>query len=74
MLPVSQAARVLAEQPGTEVRPQTLSNLFYQRVLPDNLCPLVGGRRSIPRDCLPAIAAVLRQPGRIEAHTEGGDE
>src|SRR4051794_21028114 len=39
LLTVSEAARRLG------VRPRDLSDLFYQRRLPDDLCPLVGGRR-----------------------------
>ena len=51
---VSDAARRL------NVRPREISDLFYQRQLDDKICPVVGGRRLIPLDYLPAIEAVLR--------------
>lgn len=54
-LTVSEAARVLGR------RPREISDLFYQRVLSDELCPVVGGRRFIPRDYLPVIEEALRR-------------
>jgi hypothetical protein len=53
-LTVSDVARHLG------VRPRDVSNLFYQRRLDDQRCPVVGGRRLIPPDYLPAIEAALR--------------
>ena len=50
-LTVSDAAREL------NVRPRDISDLFYQRRLPDDFCPLVGGRRLIPAEQLPTIRA-----------------
>jgi hypothetical protein len=46
------------------VPPRVISDLFYQRVLNDAQCPVVGGRRLIPVDYLPAITAALRERGR----------
>jgi hypothetical protein len=60
---VSQAIQELNEQYGLTVHPQDLSNLFYRRELRHDLCPIVGGRRLIPRDYLPLIAATLQQRG-----------
>jgi hypothetical protein len=56
---VSQAARELGSQLGAEVRPQDLSNLFYRRALRVDLCPVIAGRRLIPREYLASIKAFL---------------
>ena len=50
---VSNAARLL------DVRPRDISDLFYQRVLDGTRCPIVGGRRLIPRDYVAVIKKVL---------------
>jgi hypothetical protein len=50
---VSEVARQLG------VRPRDISDLFYQRLLDDQRCPIVGGRRLIPEDYIPAIAEAL---------------
>jgi hypothetical protein len=42
------------------VRPRDISDLFYQRRLSDELCPVVGGRRLIPEHYVPTIAAAVR--------------
>ena len=60
---VSEAARELSEQFGITVRPQDITNLFYRRELRDDACPIVGGRRLIPRDHLAVIAKRLRRRG-----------
>jgi hypothetical protein len=52
-LTVSDVARRLG------VRPRDFSDLFYQRRLSDELCPVISGRRLIPPECLPAIEAAL---------------
>jgi hypothetical protein len=52
---VSEAARRL------HCRPRDISDLFYQRRLSDERCPIVGGRRMIPTDYLAVIAEALRQ-------------
>jgi hypothetical protein len=56
-LSVSDAARQLG------VQPRQISDLFYQRRLNDDACPVVGGRRLIPVSYLPAIADALRSDG-----------
>lgn len=56
-LTVSEAARRFA------VRPRTISDLFYQRRLSDEKCPVIGGRRLIPESYLPEILAALRERG-----------
>jgi hypothetical protein len=41
----------------------TVSDLFYKRIFRDDLCPIVGGRRLIPRSYLTEILDVLRARG-----------
>ena len=45
------------------VRPSQVTQLFYERRLRDDLCPIVGGRRLIPQDYVEVIAMVLRRKG-----------
>jgi hypothetical protein len=67
---VSEVARRI---PGA--RPKDISDLFYQRKLDDRRCPIVGGRRLIPVDYVPAIEATLRSLGRLQpAGQPGGPE
>ena len=58
---VSEAARRLG------ARPKDISDLFYQRILDDDKCPIVGGRRQISEEDLPLIEAALRTRGRLNA-------
>jgi hypothetical protein len=53
-----------------DARPKDISDLFYQRRLDDRRCPVVGGRRLIPEDYIPAIEQVLRDSGRLQANKE----
>jgi len=62
-LTVSDVARRLG------VRPRDVSDLFYQRRLGDELCPIVGGRRLIPDTCLSIIATALRERGLLPGDT-----
>lgn len=64
VLSVSEAARQLG------VKPKAISDLLYQRELRDDLCPLVGGRRLIPRNYLPTIREVLIERGFLEANSD----
>ncbi len=59
-LNVSEVARQIG------ARPKDISDLFYQRRLDDERCPIVGGRRLIPVDYVPVIEAALRELGRLE--------
>jgi hypothetical protein len=58
---VSEVARVLV------VRPRDVSDLYYQRVLSDEMCPVVGGRRLIPDDYVGQVEKTLRERGTISA-------
>ena len=57
-LAVSDVARRLG------ARPRDISDLFYQRLLRDDICPIVGGRRLIPQAYVAVIEAVLRDRRR----------
>ena len=67
---VSEAARELTEVLGEQVKPRDISQLFYDRELRDDLCPIIGGRRLIPRDYLPEIVRALRRHRKISHWTE----
>jgi hypothetical protein len=56
-LTVSDVARRLG------VRPRDISDLFYQRRVSDELCPIVAGRRLIAESCLSVIVSALRECG-----------
>lgn len=47
-------------------KPKQISDLLYQRELRDDLCPIVGGRRLIPRGYLPTIRQTLIERGLLE--------
>ncbi|MBI3465502.1 MAG: hypothetical protein HY000_20975 [Planctomycetes bacterium] len=63
-LSVSDVARELG------AKPKTISELLYQRELRDDLCPVVGGRRLIPRNYLPTIREVLIERGLLEGTSD----
>ena len=66
---ISEASEELTAMLGSEVRPSYLTHLFYRGLLGDDRCPVVGGRRVIPRDYLPVIASFLRD--RAAARRKG---
>jgi hypothetical protein len=68
---VSEAAEQLERRHGVVVPPRVLSDLIYQRILPVDHCPIVGGRRLIPMDLLPAIEAKLRERLRLGDRSGG---
>ncbi len=47
------------------VKPRVISGLFYDRVLDDQICPVVAGRRLIPESYLPEVERVLRERGLL---------
>ena len=67
---VSGAARNLEGRLGVVVRPRDISDLFYKRLLPEDRCPILNGRRMIPLDYLPVIERALRERGLIPAREE----
>ena len=60
----------VADRIGGDVKPRDISDLFYQRRLRTDICPLIGNRRAIPEDYVPLIAAELQRAG----HTVGRPE
>lgn len=60
---VSDAARELSAETGLAISPRDITALFYQRELRDDLCPIVSGRRLIPRNYLPEVLAAMRRRG-----------
>lgn len=46
-----------------DVNPKLITDAFYKRELREDICPVVSGRRLIPRDYLPLIATALRRKG-----------
>jgi hypothetical protein len=69
-LTVSDVARELSKAHRTVVPPRDITNLFYRRELRDDVCPVIGGRRLIPRYYLPVIETALRRNGRIKAESD----
>jgi len=61
LITVSEAARLLGE------RPRDISDLFYQRRLSDDLAPVVGGHRLIPRGLFERIASELVERRPVSA-------
>ena len=69
LLSATEASRELAEHYGLTVAPHALSNLIYRRVLAADAVRLIGGRRMISVDYMPALAALLRE--RAVVHPAG---
>ena len=57
------------------VRPSRITQLFYERKLRDDLCPIVAGRRLIPPEYIEVIAMELRRKGIVfrDGPEEGGN-
>ena len=66
LLTVSEVARILTAELGVPIRPRTISDIFYRRDLPDELAPVVGGRRLIPHDSLARIRTELERMGVVK--------
>jgi hypothetical protein len=47
-----------------DAKPRDISDLFYNRLLRDDLAPIVGGRRLIPDSYVETIRLVLVKNGR----------
>lgn len=71
LLTVSDAARELSAKLGETIRPRDISTLFYLRELRDDLCPIVGGRRLIPRSYLPSIESAIQRRVRVHGRSWG---
>jgi hypothetical protein len=64
-LTASMISREVEEQSGVQVNPRIISDLLYQRRLDVRNCPMIGGRRLVPRDLMPAVLHALRERGVI---------
>ncbi|MBX7073100.1 MAG: hypothetical protein K1X71_08115 [Pirellulales bacterium] len=65
LLTVSDVARQLSNKLGRVILPRHISQLYYDRQLRDDICPIVGGRRLIPADYVPQVEAALRRHGYL---------
>jgi hypothetical protein len=63
-LGVSDAAKALREHFGVNVFPRDISVRLYDARLDPNRCPVVAGRRMIPRSYLAEIAFALKNRRR----------
>jgi hypothetical protein len=61
-LSVGEAARLCNAR-----SPKDVTSLFYRGELRDDICPIVGGRRVIPKEYIPTLEMVLRRKGWIRA-------
>lgn len=57
------------------VKPAAVTQLFTERKIPDNSCPIISGRRLVPVDLVPRILDELKRKGVAvaAAPAEGGD-
>ena len=51
-------------------RPRAISELFYQRILDDEICSVIPNRRLIPRSYVPVIKEALTSRGRLLSQQE----
>jgi hypothetical protein len=65
VLSVGSVADSISEEFGVTVRPRTITLMFYEKSLREDLCPIVGGRRLIPETYVPMIVAELRRRGKL---------
>lgn len=69
-----QVAEEVGRRLGREVTPREITGLFYDRVIPDALGPVVCGRRVIRSEALDAIMLALRERDAVRhQEPEGGD-
>ena len=70
---VGQAAAEASRQLGRAVTPREITALFYDRVVANDLAPIVGGRRLIHPEALKRIVATLRAKDAGHQQKKGGD-
>lgn len=62
---VGEAATQLASGAGQKINPRRISQALYTGAVDTDRCPVVAGRRLIPRDMLPALGeAIATRAGR----------
>lgn len=64
-LSVSEVAKEISAEYGARVRPRAISDLLYSGQLRDDLCPLMGRVRAIPKTYVPNVAAALKRAGKL---------
>lgn len=67
-----QVAVEVGRQLGRTVTPREITALFYERVVSDDLGPVVGGRRMIRPEAVEVIVAALREKDAARQQ-KGGD-
>lgn len=68
-----QAAVEVSRLLGRTVTPREITALFYDRVVPEDLGPVVGGRRLIRADAVEVIVAALRVKDAARQQEKGGE-
>ncbi len=61
---VGQAAIEVGNRLGRTVTPREITALFYNRVIAEDVGPIVGGRRLLRPEAVEAIVAVLKSRQR----------
>lgn len=69
---VGEVAKVVSQRLGRDVSPREITDLFYRRIMPDEMGPVVGGRRLIRREAVDLIILLLG--GDEPAGGEVGDD
>jgi hypothetical protein len=67
VLGVGDMAREISAEFGIAVHPKVLSDLFYFGHLNTTVCPVIGGRRLIPRSYKEQVVWALRRAGKLRA-------
>jgi hypothetical protein len=57
----------VADRIGNGIRPRDISDLFYQRVLRNDVRIVIAGRRLIPESYVPEIVKALCNAGKLES-------
>ena len=68
-----QAAVEVGRLLGRTVTPREITALFYDRAVPDDLGPVVGGRRMIRPEAVEVIVAALREKDAARQQGKGGE-
>lgn len=64
---VGDLAREISEEFGVMILPKVVSDLFYFGHCNTTYCPVIGGRRLIPRDYKEQVVWALRRTGKLKA-------
>lgn len=67
LLSVGDCAREISTQYKVQLHPKVISDAFYAGQVDSSTCPIVAGRRMVPREFLPNLVAALRRAGKLKA-------